>query len=73
MPQLVQANGGQVITIPVVLDKIPISRMSSGMQDPNGKPIPRTNHNAIEKRYRNSINEKILEMKDLVCGTDTKV
>lgn len=73
MPQLVQANGSQVITIPVMLDKIPISKLAPGKQEGNGKPVTRTNHNAIEKRYRNSINEKIQEMKDLVCGPETKV
>lgn len=69
----IQANGNQVITIPVVLDKIPISKLTPGKQEVNGKPVPRTNHNAIEKRYRTSINEKITELKDLVCGVETKV
>lgn len=33
----------------------------------------RTTHNIIEKRYRSSINDKILELRDLVMGNDTKV
>lgn len=33
----------------------------------------RTTHNIIEKRYRSSINDKIIELKDLVMGTDAKV
>ncbi len=33
----------------------------------------RTTHNIIEKRYRSSINDKILEMRDLVMGSDAKV
>jgi len=41
-----------------------------------GKPVKgekRTSHNAIEKRYRLSINDKITELKDLVAGTEAKV
>lgn len=33
----------------------------------------RTTHNIIEKRYRSSINDKILELRDLVMGSDAKV
>lgn len=33
----------------------------------------RTTHNIIEKRYRSSINDKILELRDLVLGNDAKV
>lgn len=33
----------------------------------------RTTHNIIEKRYRSSINDKIVELRDLVMGNDTKV
>lgn len=33
----------------------------------------RTTHNIIEKRYRSSINDKILELRDLVMGGDAKV
>lgn len=33
----------------------------------------RTTHNIIEKRYRSSINDKIIELRDLVMGNDAKV
>lgn len=33
----------------------------------------RTTHNIIEKRYRSSINDKIVELRNLVMGTDAKV
>ncbi|XP_047215536.1 sterol regulatory element-binding protein 2-like [Girardinichthys multiradiatus] len=33
----------------------------------------RTTHNIIEKRYRSSINDKIMELRDLVMGNDTKM
>jgi len=32
------------------------------------KDVRRSSHNAIEKRYRSSINDKILELKKLVCS-----
>lgn len=33
----------------------------------------RTTHNIIEKRYRSSINDKIVELRDLVMGHDAKM
>ncbi|XP_074511603.1 sterol regulatory element-binding protein 2 [Sebastes fasciatus] len=33
----------------------------------------RTTHNIIEKRYRSSINDKIVELRDLVMGNDQKM
>ncbi|KAG9338808.1 hypothetical protein JZ751_025245 [Albula glossodonta] len=33
----------------------------------------RNTHNIIEKRYRSSINDKIIELRDLVIGNDAKV
>uniref|UniRef100_A0AAX7TLT5 Sterol regulatory element-binding protein 2 n=1 Tax=Astatotilapia calliptera TaxID=8154 RepID=A0AAX7TLT5_ASTCA len=33
----------------------------------------RTTHNIIEKRYRSSINDKIIELRDLVMGSDAKM
>lgn len=78
-PQI-QASFGQnktssasVITVPIVLDsKVPISRITKQGPIPP-KSEKRSAHNAIEKRYRTSINDKILELKELVCGTEAKV
>ena len=53
-------------------EKMPISRILSGQQKGPVKGEKRTAHNAIEKKYRLSINDKILELKDLVCGQDAK-
>lgn len=36
-------------------------------------PEPRSAHNAIEKRYRMSINDRIVELRELIAGKDSKV
>ncbi|XP_054614901.1 sterol regulatory element-binding protein 1 [Dunckerocampus dactyliophorus] len=70
-------GGTFLTTVPVMVDpeKLPINRIIN-----NGKSsvLPakgekRTAHNAIEKRYRSSINDKIMELKDLVAGTEAKL
>lgn len=58
--------------IPVVLDtadKVPISRIVV----PKVKEVKRSAHNAIERRYRTSINDKIIELKDMVVGESAKL
>lgn len=76
-PQALVSGGTILATVPLVVDteKLPINRLA-----PSGKPPlvqsrgeKRTAHNAIEKRYRSSINDKIVELKDLVVGTEAKV
>lgn len=76
-PQALVSGGTILATVPLVVDaeKLPINRLA-----PSGKPAlvqsrgeKRTAHNAIEKRYRSSINDKIVELKDLVVGTEAKV
>lgn len=37
------------------------------------KTEKRNTHNAIEKRYRTSINDKINELKNIVVGSEAKV
>uniref|UniRef100_A0A8D0L2Z3 Sterol regulatory element-binding protein 1 n=1 Tax=Sphenodon punctatus TaxID=8508 RepID=A0A8D0L2Z3_SPHPU len=75
MPTLV--SGGAILTtVPLMVDtdKLPINRLVSGkLAMTHSKGEKRTAHNAIEKRYRSSINDKILELKDLVVGAESKV
>ncbi|KFO78878.1 Sterol regulatory element-binding protein 1, partial [Cuculus canorus] len=75
--QALVSGGAILATVPLVVDaeKLPINRLA-----PSGKPAlvqsrgeKRTAHNAIEKRYRSSINDKIVELKDLVVGTEAKL
>lgn len=67
-----------VTGIPVVLDseRLPLARVVSAGVKPvivPQKGEKRNSHNAIEKRYRCSINDKILELKNLVAGEEAKV
>lgn len=76
--QNVVNSGSAIVTtnIPIQVvenEKVPINRLN---QSKGGKPAKgekRTSHNAIEKRYRLSINDKIQELKDIVAGTEAKV
>ena len=65
-------------SIPVQMmdtEKVPIHRLKHqpGMLPNGGRGEKRTAHNAIEKRYRLSINDKIIELKDMVIGPEAKV
>ncbi|XP_064135464.1 sterol regulatory element-binding protein 1 isoform X7 [Loxodonta africana] len=72
-------SGGTILaTVPVVVDtdKLPINRLAASGKAPGvaqSRGEKRTAHNAIEKRYRSSINDKIVELKDLVVGTEAKL
>lgn len=58
----------------MVLDpeKFPINRLTNSKEN-KPREGKRSAHNAIERRYRTSINDKIIELKDIICGTEAKV
>ncbi|KAM6306931.1 sterol regulatory element-binding protein 2-like [Podargus strigoides] len=74
---LVGSNGTILTTMPVMVgqEKVPIKQDPGGVKQPEPpkEGERRTTHNIIEKRYRSSINDKIIELKDLVLGTDAKM
>jgi hypothetical protein len=57
-------------------DKLPINRIAAiapQVREPKVKEGKRNAHNAIERRYRTSINDKIVELKNMIVGNDAKV
>uniref|UniRef100_A0A182KGJ6 BHLH domain-containing protein n=1 Tax=Anopheles christyi TaxID=43041 RepID=A0A182KGJ6_9DIPT len=57
---------------PVVQPKVQLSRLQpAGV--PKVKEVKRSAHNAIERRYRTSINSCIVELKNIVVGIDAKL
>ncbi|XP_006901264.1 PREDICTED: sterol regulatory element-binding protein 1 [Elephantulus edwardii] len=76
--QTLVSSGTILATVPLVVDtdKLPINRLAASGKAPGvtqSRGEKRTAHNAIEKRYRSSINDKITELKDLVVGTEAKL
>jgi len=69
----VQPSNSLVNVSPVIGTTHNISSSSSPFSPENPPVIKKTSHNAIERRYRNSINDKILELKNLIAGEEAKM
>ena len=69
--QILSASSGE-------LDKIPINPIGKKALDVSNKRKAekggrKTNHNEVEKRYRESITTSLEDLKELVFGSETKV
>ena len=56
-----------------IRDRINTSNTKQSGGGQVGRGEGRSAHNAIEKRYRLSINDKIVELRELIAGKDSKV
>uniref|UniRef100_A0A182VVP9 BHLH domain-containing protein n=1 Tax=Anopheles minimus TaxID=112268 RepID=A0A182VVP9_9DIPT len=66
------ATGPQQQSVPEPQPKVQLSRLQpAGV--PKVKEVKRSAHNAIERRYRTSINSCIVELKNIVVGVDAKL
>jgi len=61
-----------VLGIPVMIDSDMSSNKNIDVMSMKDEK-PRSSHNVIERRYRTSINDKIMELKDMILGTEAKV
>lgn len=57
----------------IAINRNTSSAASSSSGPPKVKEVKRSAHNAIERRYRTSINDKITELKNLVVGDSAKL
>ena len=71
-----QQSNGLVNVSPTVLGTTNLQMNQANICPPSptdSQPVKKSSHNAIERRYRNSINDKILELKNLIAGEEAKV
>lgn len=56
-------------------EKVQINRINPGSHVgvPRVREVKRSAHNAIERRYRTSINDKIIELKNIIVGVEAKL
>lgn len=75
-----QLHGVQLIdtangTILATTTHVPVSAIMVEQEEENVRPkeVKKTTHNAIERRYRTSINDKIVELKTMLVGEAGKL
>lgn len=76
----VQTNNNTIFTsLPLVIesDKVSLHKLKTNSVNkekaPKVKEVKRSMHNAIERRYRTSINDRIIELKDIIAGPSAKM
>ncbi|XP_034950012.1 sterol regulatory element-binding protein 1 isoform X2 [Chelonus insularis] len=72
---LVNTVNGTVLATVLDTDKVQINRVNAvpSIGVPKVREVKRSAHNAIERRYRTSINDKIIELKNIIVGVDAKL
>lgn len=69
--QLINTTNGTILTTQVPM---PITMVEQEQtKPPKVKEVKKSTHNAIERRYRTSINDKIVELKNMLVGDSGKL
>lgn len=71
--QLIDTGNGTILATHVPVSTIMVEREQEKSHPPKVKEVKKTTHNAIERRYRTSINDKIVELKTMLVGEGGKL
>lgn len=75
-PESLNPETFSTLKMALATSSVPSPPSKSNNKQNEGVPVvgeKRTAHNAIERRYRSSINDKIIELKNMVVGTEAKL
>lgn len=65
------------VVVDSTTEKVSLTRLKTHDKDkekmPKFREVKRNMHNAIERRYRTSINDRIVELKDIIAGPSAKM